>query len=240
MNLPINIPKQCRGSVLLATVVVMGIISLALGSYLSLVATQNRTVVSALTWNTALPYAEAGVEEALTHIYRSGGSNFGANGWAAVGTNWTRTNAITDGSYRMSIAGDSTKFTVVATGTAPRIGMPGDISRTVRVTATRRPRFMGIVALDSFRISGNALFDSYDSSDPSYSTNGMYDPRQGQGRRFCGYQLADKQFHGRWQRDNQGKSGNRSRRYDSNSRWGGFGRRLIFHRQGHSRRACRG
>jgi hypothetical protein len=175
-----------EGSILLATIVVMGVISLALGSYLSLVATQNRTVVSAYTWNTALPYAEAGVEEALTHIVRCGGSNLTANGWNADGADWVKTNAIADGSYSARIAGVTTNFTIQVAGTAPRINASGTISRTVRVTTDRRPKVPGLVALTAFRIGGNAYFDSFDSSDPLQSTNGLYSPSLADDEAFVG------------------------------------------------------
>lgn len=180
--------KQQRneGSLLLATIVVMGIISLALGSYLSLVASQNRTVVSAYTWNTALPYAEAGVEEALTHIVNAGGSNLATHGWSASGADWAKTGTIVDGSYAVRISGVMTNYTIVSSGTAPRISAPGNISRSVRVTTQRRAKVPGLVALTGFRIGGNAYFDSFDSSDPLQSTNGMYSPSLADDNAFVG------------------------------------------------------
>jgi hypothetical protein len=165
-----------EASILLATIVVMGIISLALGSYLSLVATQNRTVVSAYTWNTALPYAEAGVEEALTHLVRSSGSNLATRGWTASGADLIKTTTIADGSYAARITGATTNFTIQVTGTAPRINANGSISRTVRVTTQRRVRAPGVVALNGYTVSGNVLMDSFDSSSPLRSTNGLYSP----------------------------------------------------------------
>ena len=72
--------------------VIVGIISLALGSYLKLPSGDaNRTVVSAYTWNTALPYAEAGSRGGLDASYMlNGGSNLVANGWTADGADWVR------------------------------------------------------------------------------------------------------------------------------------------------------
>ena len=168
--------SRSSGSLLMVTIVVLGVISLALGSYLTLVATQNRTVVSAYTWNTALPYAEAGIEEGLTHLIRAGGSNLVAHGWAADGADYVRSGTIADGSYSVRISGLSSNFAVVATGTAPRIVGTGTISRTVRVTTMRRSRLPGVVALSGIRVGGSATFDSFDSSDPLHSTNGVYAP----------------------------------------------------------------
>jgi hypothetical protein len=186
MKIDHRVDGQKEGSALLMTVVVMGIISLALGSYLSLVATQNRSVISAYSWNTALPYAEAGVEEALTHLVVSEGSNLTAHGWAAQGGGWVKTNAIADGSYRVHITGASSNFAIVSAGTAPRLMGQGNLQRTVRVTTQRRSKFPGVVALTALRVGGNAYFDSFDSSDPLYSTNGLYDPLRKKDGAFLG------------------------------------------------------
>jgi len=48
------------------------------------------------------------------------------------------------------------------------------VFRTVRVN-TRKPRSGGLIAKDTIRFNGGGSFDSFDSSDPFYSSNGKYD-----------------------------------------------------------------
>src|SRR5436190_1284007 len=96
--------KKRQGTVLLITLLSAWVIGIALVSYLTLVANQNRTTYHSLTWNTCIPVLESGIEEALTQIHYVGINlaNLGANQWTFDATDGsyhkTRTNNI-DGSY---------------------------------------------------------------------------------------------------------------------------------------------
>ena len=74
--------KKHEGSVLLITLMTAWVIGIALVSYLTLVANQNRSTYHSLTWNTCVPVLEAGIEEALTQIKYAGSDNLGANHWS--------------------------------------------------------------------------------------------------------------------------------------------------------------
>src|SRR5215510_9643952 len=56
--------KTSRGSVLFATLIVIGVVGVALISYLSLLQTRAQLASGSQSWNLAMPVAEAGVEEA--------------------------------------------------------------------------------------------------------------------------------------------------------------------------------
>jgi hypothetical protein len=71
-----------QGSVLLITLMTAWVIGIALVSYLTLVANQNRRTYHSLTWTTCIPVLEAGIEEALTQIKYTGIDNLGANQWS--------------------------------------------------------------------------------------------------------------------------------------------------------------
>src|SRR5437016_10680106 len=94
-----------QGSVLLLTLMTAWVVGIALVSYLTLVANQNRSTYHSLTWNTCIPVLEAGVDEALTQIHYAGGNvaNLGANQWTynpADGQyHKKRTNIFNEGSY---------------------------------------------------------------------------------------------------------------------------------------------
>src|SRR5882762_10263194 len=70
-----------QGTVLLVTLLTAWIIGISLVSYLTLVANQNRSTYHSLTWNYCIPVMEAGVEEALTHVYHNDISQLGKDQW---------------------------------------------------------------------------------------------------------------------------------------------------------------
>src|SRR6185369_8236338 len=79
-----------HGSVLLVTLCTAWIIGIAMVSYLTLVANQNRTTYQSQTWNSSIPVLEAGIEEALTQLNYNNGE--GLNNATAHG--WTLTNGL--------------------------------------------------------------------------------------------------------------------------------------------------
>ena len=90
------------GSVLLATFGTAFIVGLGLASYMTIVSNQNTSVQRSQQWNVAIVVAEAGVEEAFSHLNVDAG-NPTANGWANQvvnsKTNYTkRRDFSTDGS----------------------------------------------------------------------------------------------------------------------------------------------
>ncbi len=98
--------KKHRGSVLLVALLTAWVIGIALVSYLTLVANQNRSTYRSQTWNICIPVLEAGVEEALTQIHYAGKTappNFAANQWTFNATDGryykTRTLTNSEGSY---------------------------------------------------------------------------------------------------------------------------------------------
>src|SRR6266550_9166866 len=91
------------GSALLITYGTAFVVGLGLAGYMTLVSNQNASVQRSQQWNAAITVAEAGVEEAFSHLNVDSG-NPTANGWAiqdASGrTNYTkRRDFSTDGSY---------------------------------------------------------------------------------------------------------------------------------------------
>src|SRR5437763_7727882 len=67
MRIKINQTKN-QGSVLLVTLCTAWVIGIALVSYLTLVANQNRTTYHSQSWSGCIPVLEAGIEEALTQL----------------------------------------------------------------------------------------------------------------------------------------------------------------------------
>jgi hypothetical protein len=169
-----------RGNIFLIVMVTTGILSIVcLGSYLSLASTEHRTVMRSQAWNTAMPLAEAGAEEALSHISHNT-NNFAADGWTQQGPNlYTKKRTLSTGTYSVSLSGSpGSLVTITSTGYAYFLNT-NCLTRTVQVVAqcgSTLPRFTGLVAKNNIGTGGDFAVDSYDSADPLYSTNGRYDP----------------------------------------------------------------
>ncbi len=175
------------GSILMVTVFLAGILGLTLGYYLWLVRAQNVLVAESQAWNSALALAEAGVEEGLAQINVSFGTNYinsaQANwGSSGAGVYGPRSNSLDSGSYSVLLIATNPGPVLIATGyvVAPVLSNGQFISRTIQVTTTTSPAFpYAIGSGHSISLNGNNLsMDSFDSSDPNYSTGQMYDPKK--------------------------------------------------------------
>jgi hypothetical protein len=170
--------KRNRGSAFLISLILVGIMSFAMASYLALIRTHSYATMRSLAWNTGIPVAEAGIEEALTHLCVNG--LVATDGWELVqGLYLMKTRVIEGGECIVGISMTDPPVIVAEAKTqAPLCGQT--ISRTVRVRTKRNSLFqMGMVARLSINLNGNYItVDSYDSADPEFSTNGRYDPNK--------------------------------------------------------------
>lgn len=168
-----------RGSVLTLILVVIILIGITLGSYLKLVSNQNQAIVRSQLWNAAIPLAEAGIEEAMAHLNKNL-TNRNTDGWTAEGTNVVRERMVGKDKYRVMISKDSDPPVIVSEGFVWMAHKSKFIenARKVRVTTTNDGLFSkAMVAKGTIDLSGNNITsNSFDSSDPKYSTGGMYDP----------------------------------------------------------------
>jgi hypothetical protein len=175
-----------QGSVLFVSLAICAILGILIGSYLYLIRTQRFTVARAQCWENALVVAETGVEEAMAHLNSGIPTNsFGTNSWTDLGGGtYAKTNYLGSNSWYVTI-----QTSPVVTNTYPVITstayVPGPVSspalsRTVRVNTKAKPPINmpnGMVISSTIDFSGQGIAtDSFDSSDPNYSTAGQYDP----------------------------------------------------------------
>lgn len=170
--------RSNSGSALLLTLFTCVVIGLALGAYLELVRNQNLSTLRSQQWNLAIPVAEAGIEEALTHLYYNP-TNRATNGWILSSGVYVKERALGDSKYITSIS-DTTPPEIISKAYV-RVPLGSDYidpPRTIRVTTTNDALFAkGMVAKGQIDLSGNRVrTDSFDSTDPAASTNGAYDP----------------------------------------------------------------
>ena len=193
-------PQRTAGGVLIITVILASILGITLGSYLYWVRTQNLLVAESQMWNSALAMAEAGVEEGLAQINVNVGAsdptvvanyvpsaltNFGPLLATSYGPSYgPKTNGtLSIGGYSVFITpppagSDPTNgpmITAVGSTIVPIVSRP--IARKVQVTTSVKALLANsITVLTNIDFKGNNVtIDSYNSTDPNHSTNGMYD-----------------------------------------------------------------
>jgi hypothetical protein len=162
------------------TLFLAGILGLTLGYYLWLIRAQNLLVARAEAWNSALALAEAGVEEGLAQVNVSFGTNYGNSarvnwGSSGPGVFGPRSNSLDTGSYSVVLIATNSSPVVIATGYAasPVLSNGQFISRTVEVTTTVNPAFRyALGSGQGISLNNNVVIDSFDSSNPAYSTLG--------------------------------------------------------------------
>jgi hypothetical protein len=166
-----------RGSALLVILVTVAVIGIALAGYLDLVSSQNLSTMRSQQWNSAIPIAEAGIEEALTHLYYNPVDR-ATNGWDLGVDGFTKERTLGDSKFIVTISTESSpQITAKAYVLAPFGTNFIDPPRTILVTTTNDALFAkGMVAKGQIDLSGNNIkTDSFDSTDPAYSTGGRYD-----------------------------------------------------------------
>lgn len=163
-----------QGNVLLTTVMIVGLVGIMLLAYMTLASRQHYLTMRSQTWGAEIPLAEAGVEEAMAHL-NSRPPTLATNGWGLKEGWYVKQRSLGDGFFHASIS-TSRPPTIVSIGFG-RIPTQTNYSRRVLMVTTRGGSAnCGILAKQTITMSGGAYIDSYDSSDPRYSTNGRYDP----------------------------------------------------------------
>ena len=163
------------------------VIGITMTAYLDLASSQHRAVVRSKSWNSGIPVAEAGLEEALTQLHLNR-TNLSANNWliasnglalsnniSLAGVQYYQARTVDTHRYLVAISGDvAPVITAQAFVKAPITG--SDIVRTIQVSTAGGPLFArGLVAKGDIEWSGTILSDSFDSKDSSSSTGGRYD-----------------------------------------------------------------
>ncbi len=184
--------RRCAGNTLVVVMILTGVMGFTLASYLILVQQQNTSIMRSVSWNACIPAAEAGIEEALTHINRSGLAALDTCGWTLVNGSYTKTRTMGD-SYFVTVISpadppsvESEGFVAVR-GTAAEsfgwlaaagidLGQAQTTKRKVRVTTRRQGVWFGaMVAKGTIDLNGNGVTaDSFNSQDPNKSVNGRY------------------------------------------------------------------
>jgi hypothetical protein len=181
---------RVQGHVIVLTLVASILLGIVLLGVVSLSTNEGHLTGRSQSWNGAIPVAEAGIEEALTHL-RYCPTNRASNGWTLVGDVYTKSRTIGSSRYDVTI---STNYdpTIIAHGGIRAPHLTNYIVRTVRVMATNDPMFSAAIeASEKIDFKGNTIMiNSYDSRDDRYSLpDGSYDPTRfkDRGKVVCHY-----------------------------------------------------
>lgn len=190
--IPNSTALRTRGSALLTTMILTGILTVSLAGYIAVVSQQNKFSARAQGWNLAIAVAEAGLEEGLQHL-NANSAKLSVDGWKYDGGAYTITRRFGDGNgYRVHITNSTTPIVVsrayinnftFAPDQKKDVGTVGGeidptktIVRAVAVTCSKGSLFTRALAIQkSLDLNGNnVLTDSYDSSSLFGSSNGIY------------------------------------------------------------------
>lgn len=173
-----NIQKPAEGSTLMVVLLLVGVAVLVVGSYMAMMVQRNQMAMRSQCWNAAMGVAEAGIEEGLAQIEYSMPPT---NGWTLVNGVYTKTRAnpfgTADSYYTANILNTNPPI-ITVTGYVQAPLLSTYIKRTVQVATMKGTNQypFGLKAKGTIVISGSSQLDSFDSSDPNYSTNGHYTP----------------------------------------------------------------
>ena len=180
-----------RGSLLIGAVVVVAIFAIFMGGVLIYVSNEYRLNFRSHQYTQALHLAEAGVELGfgeLQYHYFLGTNGFatsrswinlGGGSYSKTTANFTDTAGHTIGTIFTEVDGvgtATTTITGVGTSTNQTAGTLSSAVRAVQVSLQSSSAFPGAISAKyKITMSGNSTIDSYNSSDPTKSTSGLYD-----------------------------------------------------------------
>src|SRR5579859_5888646 len=182
MKIRLSIDGSERATVLMVTLFIASLLGIFLVFYLNLIHGQRNLVARSQAWNASLTLAEAGAEEALAQLNPGAPAptvDRSANGWGgpANGFYGPMARSLTAGTYSVVCTTDAAPI-IYSTGYVTIPALSGTISRTIRVTTTNAGLFtVGMAAKYNINLNGSGIAtDSFNSSNPTLSTAGMYDP----------------------------------------------------------------
>jgi hypothetical protein len=165
------------------------IIGFALASYLLTIQGENQQVMRSQGWNHSMLLTEAGIEEGLALVNKLVGVTTFTSGWtnnAVSSDGWTWTPAtklytlqrnVPNGYYQVWVTNqDSTTVWIKSTGNFYFTNKTvQSIQRSVLVSAAISGVYQGaLLTKQTINLSGGATIDSYNSTDPLHSSNGVY------------------------------------------------------------------
>jgi hypothetical protein len=197
----INISPKAKqlGNTLLIALTISAFLGICITGYLSVAEQQNYLSSRSQAWNMAIAITEAGVEEGLQQL-NVNSANLASDGWTYVNNYYFKSNSLTDGnSYTITMfvtnilnpviiarsytlppqmtQNSATSRSAFLAAAGVNISSAAVVTRAIKVTAAKGNLFTAaMVAKHGIDLKGNGVYtDSFNSQDPTKSTNGKYD-----------------------------------------------------------------
>ena len=137
-----------QGNVLFATLVIIGVVGIALASYLSLIQNRAEMAARSQSWNMCVPLGEAGLEEAMAHLNQTRGVGLYSNGWTLVAASgvYSKQVSLSAGHYYVATISTGSPPVVESAGFARAPTRTNYISRRFRLITENGNGVRGIVA----------------------------------------------------------------------------------------------
>jgi hypothetical protein len=187
MKTSVTRSQNINGSALIVTLCICTVLGIFMAGYLKLVNTHSYAVARSDTWHSAIPVAEAGIEDAMSHLNAPGvtTNTLAQNSWMMVGLGKFQNKTVIGNSYSTvtikigpAVTNQFPVIVAAATVPGPLLGPP--VSRTVEVLTKPKPLIPtpgAMVVFSTLDFAGFGITtDSFDSSNTNLSTGGMYDP----------------------------------------------------------------
>jgi hypothetical protein len=184
--------KKVSGQVLLVCLGIATVLGISLAGIFAYTSNQYAAVARSQAWNESLVLAEAGIEDGLQLINKNSNTGVAGTAWTATAAadNWT---VLAGNVYHVRRYINSNYYDVYITNSNPNQpiirstgvkswlttfnGGKGNISRTVVIETASGSLFQaGLLAKGGITLNGNVVIDSFNSQNPTNSTNGKYDP----------------------------------------------------------------
>ncbi len=181
--------RSCSGQALLSAAILVFVGTAITAGTIIYVSHEHRMSKHSTAWVDSLHAAEAGVEAAVNEYYKVVSGITPWIGWTNVNVSGSikmlpdvplsSPLATTGTDRRYSVMVNLNTYMVTATGTVSVSRFTNDVRRAVQVELApdySSPFEAAMLAKSYVKHGGNASVDSFDSSDPSKSTGGQYDP----------------------------------------------------------------
>lgn len=188
-----TVAQRRSGQMLLGVIILLFVASAITAGTLLYVRHEQRMSLASGAWLDALHVAESGIETAINEFYKNVSGVVPWVGWSNVTVNarikmlpeqmLDSAQASNGVARSFSTWVDLDQHLIIATGVVSTVRMTNAVQRVVEVRLSpdyTSPFQSAMLAKGYIRHGGNASVDSFDSEDPSKSTDGMYDPAKRQ------------------------------------------------------------
>lgn len=187
MKIDLRQTQSHQGNTLLVCVIFTVVLGISLAGVFRYTASQVTAVARSQSWNEALVLADAGIEEALQLVNKYANTTTSPYNWTSTyaADGWEKIAGVPVYTVTRNLGNNNYTAYITNSGSAPAVYSEGcrawqatglsSSKRKVYVTTAKSSLFQGaFLAKNGIVLNGTIRIDSFDSTNPAYSTNGQY------------------------------------------------------------------